>query len=122
MKNNADSDHRYAAVIPTDVREGELDGDQERSYGHDRARSRAISGYVALARYTHKLNGRQILTTLPEASGPNGQNTATVALDVGTNVLILKIINKRRMWRRSLALTDQGGRPVREIQTHSTMK
>ena len=68
-----------AAVIPTDVREGELDGDQERSYGHDRARSRAISGYVALARYTHKLNGRQILTTLPEASGPNGQNTATVA-------------------------------------------
>jgi hypothetical protein len=68
------------------------------------------------------LNGRQLLTTLPEASGPNGQNTATVALDAGTNVLILKIINKRRMWRRSLALTDQGGRPVREIQTHSTMK
>ena len=110
-----------AAVVPTDVCEGELDGDQERSYGHDRACSRAISGYVAL-RDTHKLNGRQILTTLPEASGLNGQNTATVAPDAGTNVLILKIINKRRMWRRSLALTDQGGRPVREIQTHSIMK
>ena len=34
--------------------QGELDGGQERAYGHDRARMRAISVYVGRAAYTHE--------------------------------------------------------------------
>ncbi|HEX5269734.1 MAG TPA: protein kinase [Gemmataceae bacterium] len=63
------------------------------------------------------LNGQVVLHNRP---GVGGDTTATVALPAGTSVLVAKIINKRRMWRWCLALTDRDGRPAYDIQVRNT--
>ena len=56
-----------------------------------------------------------------ETDGSSGQTTAAVNLVRGTNVLVAKIVNKRRTWRGCLELTDRDGRPVPDRLVRPTL-
>jgi WD40 repeat protein len=66
------------------------------------------------------LNGQQVLYNLPDAGSPKEQTSATITLARGTNVLVVKIVNKRRLWRWCLELTDRNGQPVTNVQVRHT--
>jgi hypothetical protein len=63
------------------------------------------------------LNGRPVLDNRP---GAGGNTAASITLAAGANVLVAKIINKRRMWRWCLELTDKDGRPASDVQVRNT--
>jgi hypothetical protein len=62
------------------------------------------------------LNGALVLRNLPAEGGTGWEPAATVNLIKGTNVLVFKVVNQRRTWRRCLELTDQDGNLVPDVQ------
>jgi hypothetical protein len=62
------------------------------------------------------LNGKEVLRNLPDPAGTGRKPTAIVTLAQGTNVLVFKVINQRRMWQRCLQLTDKAGNAVTNVR------
>jgi glucose/arabinose dehydrogenase len=66
------------------------------------------------------LNGKEVLRNQPSPDAQVRKPTATVTLARGTNVLVIKVINQRRMWHRCLQLTDKDGNAVKDLEVRLT--
>lgn len=68
------------------------------------------------------LNGKQVLNQPDARPLEKDQDTTTVTLQKGTNVIVFKVINEGVDWSGCMRFTDAQGAPLKELKTRLTPK
>jgi hypothetical protein len=66
------------------------------------------------------LNGKQVLNQPDARPLEKDQDTTTVSLKKGTNVIVFKVVNEGMDWSGCLRFTDAGGAPLKGLKARLT--
>jgi len=66
------------------------------------------------------LNGKQVLNQPDARPLEKDQDTTTVSLKKGTNVIVFKVVNEGMDWSGCLRFTDAGGTPLKGLKARLT--
>lgn len=68
------------------------------------------------------LNGKEVFKFAEPRPADKDQDSTTVSLRKGVNVLVIKVVNEKMDWSACVRFTDKDGKPVPKLKSQTTEK